>query len=114
MGLWTTIKNLLVTGDMEVKGKVTFKHPPWPTPPRACDTVVTETAFGQASAPGSSPNFSRCDHTHGTPPAFNDYFIQTFGGTDQTGALMGEPQPDIVAGLTVILMHDGYYYMSPV
>jgi hypothetical protein len=47
------------------------------------------------------------------PPAFNDYFMQTFGGTDQTGALMGEPQPDIVAGLTVILMHDGYYYTSP-
>jgi len=31
------------------------------------DTVVTETAFGQASAAGALAAYSRADHTHGTP-----------------------------------------------
>lgn len=30
-------------------------------------TVVSETSFGQASSAGTSSNFSRADHTHGTP-----------------------------------------------
>lgn len=30
-------------------------------------TVVTETAFGQASAVGTSTDYARADHTHGTP-----------------------------------------------
>jgi hypothetical protein len=33
------------------------------------DTVVDETAFGQASDSGASPDYSRKDHTHGTPAA---------------------------------------------
>lgn len=32
-------------------------------------SVVTETAFGQASAVGASTDYSRGDHTHGTPAA---------------------------------------------
>jgi hypothetical protein len=32
-------------------------------------TVVTETAFGQASAVGTSANAAREDHSHGTPAA---------------------------------------------
>lgn len=31
-------------------------------------TVVSETAFGQASAVGTSTAYARADHTHGTPP----------------------------------------------
>lgn len=31
------------------------------------DTVVTETSFGQSSAAGSQTDYSRKDHTHGTP-----------------------------------------------
>ena len=31
------------------------------------DTVVSETGFGQSAAPGSSGNFQRGDHSHGTP-----------------------------------------------
>jgi hypothetical protein len=42
-------------------------------------------------------------------PAFNDYFMQTFGNTDQVGAGAGSPQPDIPAGVTTLLLHDGYY-----
>jgi hypothetical protein len=45
------------------------------------------------------------------PPAFNDYFMQTFGGTDQQGA--NEPQPDLVPNQNVILLHDGYFWTSP-
>ena len=33
----------------------------------ASATVVSETAFGQAAAPGSASPYSRGDHTHGTP-----------------------------------------------
>lgn len=33
------------------------------------NTVVTETAYGQASAPGVAGTYSRGDHTHGTPAA---------------------------------------------
>lgn len=33
------------------------------------DTVVTETAFGQAADAGTDLEYSRGDHTHGTPPA---------------------------------------------
>jgi hypothetical protein len=32
------------------------------------NTVVSEQAFDQASAPGAAATFSRSDHTHGTPP----------------------------------------------
>lgn len=32
-------------------------------------TVTTETSYGQASAAGASTNYSRGDHTHGTPAA---------------------------------------------
>ncbi len=32
------------------------------------DSVVTETAFGQASQAGSAEEYARADHTHGTPP----------------------------------------------
>lgn len=32
-------------------------------------TVVPETSYGQASSAGVSANYSRGDHTHGTPPA---------------------------------------------
>lgn len=33
------------------------------------NTVVAETSFGQASGAGASTNYSRGDHTHGTPAA---------------------------------------------
>lgn len=31
------------------------------------DTVATETSFGQSSSAGASSDYSRKDHTHGTP-----------------------------------------------
>lgn len=37
--------------------------------PEPSDTVVTETAFGQSSTAGTSDDYSRGDHTHGTPDA---------------------------------------------
>lgn len=44
-------------------------------------TVVTETSFGQASAVGTSTDYARGDHTHGTPaaPAASGW---TDGGTN--------------------------------
>jgi hypothetical protein len=38
------------------------------TPLQAANIVVSETAFGQAPNPGVSSDYSRADHTHGTPP----------------------------------------------
>lgn len=110
MGAWENIKkSLCVWGDLEVKGKLLGSKLPI-----SCDTVVKEKTFGQSEQPGISPNVSRCDHTHGTPPAFNDYFIQTFGGTDYIGeAGEGVPQADIPFNTTVVLMHDGYYMENP-
>ena len=35
--------------------------------PTAASTVVSETTFGAASAAGSSAQYARADHTHGTP-----------------------------------------------
>ena len=32
-------------------------------------TVVTETSYGQTSAVGTSTDYARADHSHGTPPA---------------------------------------------
>lgn len=43
----------------------------------ASDTVVTETSFGQASAAGVSAEYSRGDHTHGTPAAPGGTTIRT-------------------------------------
>lgn len=42
------------------------------------NTVVTETTFGQASAAGASTDYSRGDHTHGTPAAPT---VPTAGGS---------------------------------
>jgi len=42
-------------------------------PPSPASTVVTETSYGQTQAVGSSSNYAREDHSHGTPalPAHN-------------------------------------------
>jgi hypothetical protein len=37
------------------------------TQTNAFGSVVTETSYGQASADGTSTNYARADHTHGTP-----------------------------------------------
>jgi hypothetical protein len=37
------------------------------TPPSPASSVVTETSYGQSSATGTSSNYAREDHTHGTP-----------------------------------------------
>jgi len=64
MGAWENIKkSLCMWGDLEVKGKIVG-----PNVLKVCDTVVPEQTFGQAPTAGISPNVSRCDHTHGTPP----------------------------------------------
>lgn len=44
-------------------------------------TVVTETSFGQASAVGTSTDYARADHTHGTPAAPVTAAGWTDGGT---------------------------------
>jgi hypothetical protein len=36
------------------------------TPPSPASSVVTETSYGQSSATGTSSNYAREDHTHGT------------------------------------------------
>jgi hypothetical protein len=61
----------------------------FPTPPAGsgggggggtpASTVVTETSFGQASAVGSSTNYARGDHTHGTPAAPSHPSLSTLG-----------------------------------
>lgn len=49
----------------------------FPTPPAGsgggggtpASSVVTEQSYGQSSAVGTSTDYARADHTHGTPPA---------------------------------------------
>jgi hypothetical protein len=57
-----------------------------PTPPYGgggggggtpASTVVTEQAFGQASAVGTSTDYARADHTHGTPTGIAPSVITT-------------------------------------
>ena len=68
-------------------------------------TVVTETSYGQASAVGTSTDYARADHTHGTPPSPTSAAGWTNGGTavylttstDQVA--IGTPTP--VASTTV-------------
>lgn len=43
-------------------------------------TVVTEQSFGQSSAVGTSTDFARADHTHGTVPSPNGMFGNGFDG----------------------------------
>ena len=57
------------------------------------NTVVTEQAFGQASASGALLTYSRSDHTHGTPtaptvPVAGNTVVteQTFGQSSSAGA----------------------------
>lgn len=52
-------------------GKVPVAElPAFPVP---AATVVTETAYGQASVVGTAASFAREDHTHGTPAASANY-----------------------------------------
>lgn len=57
-------------------------------------TVVSETSFGQASSAGSSADYSRGDHTHGTPA--DPGSVPAFGSP--TGSInIGDSQSDGVA-----------------
>jgi len=46
----------------------------------AGDTIVEEITFGQSSTAGVSTDYSRVDHTHGTPSQFDIYPIETYTG----------------------------------
>jgi len=64
------ITETLIARKIILKPKGILKgFPPSGGGPELCDTVVTEKAFGQSENAGTSPKASRCDHTHGTPPA---------------------------------------------
>lgn len=57
-------------------------------------TVVSETSFGQASSAGASSDYSRGDHTHGTPT--DPGTVPAFGSP--TGSInIGDSQSDGVA-----------------
>ncbi len=74
-----------------------FKGGTWtpgtaPSASTPAGTVVNETTFGQASAVGTSTQFSRADHTHGTPPlpTLNGEVTGALAST-KVGKLMGIP-----------------------
>jgi hypothetical protein len=77
--LANTLSELL--GQTKGKPKVTIASAPTAsgggggTP---SDTVVTEKAFGQSEAAGSSTDYSRGDHTHGTPTAYDPFARRFF------------------------------------
>jgi len=48
--------------------------------PAPATTVAPETTFGLASAVGTSANYARADHTHGTPPPNGDLASVLVGG----------------------------------
>lgn len=52
-----------------VLGAAIEKYTPGTASVTPSDTVTSETTFGISAAAGSSANYSRADHTHGTPAA---------------------------------------------
>jgi hypothetical protein len=99
MGLWDKVKNLLVWGDCEIKGKLTA--PNFTGAPLG-NSVVTEQTDGQASTAGGATEASRRDHTHGTPPASPSVIM--FGG-----CYSGEVGPDIApADMPASAQADGW------
>jgi hypothetical protein len=58
------------------------------TPPSPASSVVTETSYGQSSATGTSSNYARADHTHGTValPAHSSLSELEWINANHTGA----------------------------
>jgi len=55
--------------------------------PEPSDTVVEETTYGQESTAGTSYEYSRGDHTHGTPEVSD---LDDLGNVDFTGEAWGD------------------------
>ena len=57
-------------------------------PPSPASSVVSETSYGQQSATGTSSNYAREDHTHGTPavPAHSSLSSLTWANSGHTGS----------------------------
>lgn len=81
---------------------------PSPVIPVAGDTVVTETAFGQAATAGVDADFSREDHTHGTPPA---PVIPAAGDTVVTETTFGQAS---TAGIDAAFSRKDHTHGTPV
>lgn len=60
---------VLTTNALAPDGYEWADLPAPPTVPTAASTVVAETSFGASSVVGTSTDYARADHTHGTPPA---------------------------------------------
>lgn len=65
--------------------------------PEACDTVVSSIEFGLLPDAGSASEYSRADHTHGTPelPPLSGDLDGSLGDADS----MSPPRPPLVVGL---------------
>jgi len=59
-----------------------------PTPPSPASTVVTQTSYGQSSAVGTSSDYARADHAHGTPaiPAHSSLTSLAWASSGHTGS----------------------------
>lgn len=68
-GTWTRYISLPKATPTVVLADILEPDPASPayTPISPASTVVTETSYGQASAVGTSTQYARGDHTHGTP-----------------------------------------------
>jgi hypothetical protein len=75
-----------------------------PTPPSPASSVVTETSFGQSSATGTSTNYARQDHTHGTPalPAHNTLSNLDWVNSGHTGVAYGVAAWNAAGAATVV------------
>ena len=62
------------------------------------DTVITETTYGQAESAGVATEFSRADHTHGTPALPTPADI---GASGRRLTLIGEGARTLVSGSTL-------------
>ena len=58
------------------------------------DTITAETTYGESPAAGTSSEFSRGDHTHGTPPLSTEAPAQLTAGSSGEAGTGDEPSPD--------------------
>ena len=110
---------VLAANDTEPAGLEWVDLPAPPTVPTAASTVVAETSFGASSVVGTSTDYARADHTHGTPPApsipaaASTVVAETnFGASSVVGTSTAYARADHTHGTPAVPSHSGLTNLS--